>query len=98
MFNNNNYYQPEDDGTIDLGTREADLLKDIKPNTVDRLAEAIGEDLLAKDKEQLQDYLDNKDFENLGRKIWALNMEYWETWAENVAIEDYHAGLIGNGD
>ena len=92
------YYEPDDDGSADIESRQDELLKDIRPNTVARLAEAIGEDLLVKEKDQIQDYLDNKDFENLGRKIWALNMEYWETWAENAAIEDYNAGLLGNDD
>ena len=99
MLNNDRYYEPEDDDSSDfIDERAAELLKDIQPNTVARLCEAIGEDLLFKAKDQLQDYLDNKDFENLGRKIWALNIEYWETWAENSATEDYNSGLLGNDD
>ena len=65
---------------------------DYDPCTIDNFHEAISEEVLYKSKEELEQYLNQRDFEKLGRLIWAKVTDYWEELAEKKADEDVANG------
>jgi hypothetical protein len=96
MLNHDRYYEPEDDDSGDfIDQRTAELLntKDYDPALIHHLAEAISE---AGELEQatIIDFVNQGNWENLGRKLYYISHEYMEKMAENHAIDDYNSGLL----
>ena len=89
------YYEPDDseDRTDEIEERVATLMKTkaYDPFIAGNIVEAMGE-LSVQQAEDLQDCLDLKDFEMIGRKIWAITYDYMERYAleqtENEICED----------
>jgi hypothetical protein len=49
-----------------------------------------------KQSDEILDWAKNKKYEELGRYIYCLVYEAMEKQAENLAIDDYNAGIIGD--
>lgn len=86
-MNNNRYYEaPYDSYDEALEAEVEKLMKTPEFNAFDsmNIVEALGE-LSLKDHEDLQMCLDMRNFEMIGRKIWALTDAYLEKQARNCA-------------
>lgn len=66
------------------------ILDELEPNTLSKLCEGVGEDSLYRREEEIEEALKARDFESLGRLIWAANWEYWEDYAERSAVDEYN--------
>ena len=77
-----------------LDERVCELMKEeCNPNAFHNLTEAIGEDCLTKHKEQIEEALQTRNFEVLGRLIWSDVYDYWENQANNWAANEWQQGL-----
>lgn len=93
MLNNDRYYEPEDDDEEFFMEEEVpNILNEVKPESLASFCEAVGEDCLYRRKEQIETALYNRDFAELGRLVWACNIDYWEDYAENLAQERWVSG------
>lgn len=91
------YYEPEDDDCGDfIDERTAELLntKDYDPSLVHHLAEAISE-ANSEDQITIKDFIDQGNWEALGRKLYYISHEYMEKFAEAKALDEYNSGLGG---
>lgn len=91
------YYEPDsetEDEEIFMEEEVPAILNEVKPESLSSLCEAIGEDCLFRRKEQIEHALYHRDFAELGRLVWACNMDYWENYAESLAqsrwVQGYH--------
>lgn len=82
-------YQDECDKEEWIRCRTESLLEDdYDPNAFDNFCEAISE-ASPDEIETLQDYLEQREFEKLGRALWCIALEKMEAQAEAQAIKDY---------
>ena len=96
MSMHDRYYEPEDDDQGDfIDQRTAELLntKDFDPALVHHLAEAISE-ANSDDQATIIDFVNQGNWEALGRKLYYISHEYMEKMAEAHAIDDYNSGLL----
>ena len=49
-----------------------------------------------KEADEIMDWAKNKNYKALGLYLYCMVMEKCEKEAENLAMEDYNAGLIGD--
>ena len=49
-----------------------------------------------KQADEMMDWAKHKNFEALGRYMWCMVQEEMEKCAENMAMDDYNKGLIGD--
>lgn len=86
------YYEPEDDymDSDELQYEVAELMKDeYNPCNWSNFCEAfegVQDPELVK---QLEEMLEKRDFEALGRKLWNLSYEYQEHWATDRVTNNY---------
>lgn len=81
-----------DDRDYFLEEEVPSILNEVKPESLSAFCEAVGEDCLFKRKEQIETALYSRDFAELGRLVWACNLEYWESYAENLAADRWESG------
>ena len=89
MYNNNNYYEPDDydDRTDEIEELTWQLMKpgsQYDPKTYNAVTEAFCE----MDKEMadaLQDAIDTNNYELIGRKVMGLAFDYMERFAKQAA-------------
>lgn len=89
------YYEPEDDNSGDyIDHRTAELLntKEYDPALVHHLAEAISE-ANPDDQATIIDFVNQGNWEALGRKLYYISHEYMEKFAESQAVDEYNSGL-----
>jgi len=83
-------YQDQCDRDNALEAIEEELLKgDYNPDSFDNFVEALSE----VDQEQietLEDYIEQREYEKLGRALWCISLEYWEKQAQDKASEVYY--------
>ena len=90
------YYEPEDDDSDLLDERISELLKDeYDPADIGHMSEAISE-ADSHDQETIRDYIEKRDWEKLGLKLWTISYNYMEKIAENHAQEDLSAGYLND--
>ena len=86
------YYEPEDDDmdSDELQYEVNELMKDeFNPCKWGNFNEAFSATQDAEVIAQLEEMLENKDFEALGRKLWCLSYEYNEYYATRMVTEQY---------
>jgi hypothetical protein len=95
MLNNDRYYEPEDDDENEkVDERVAELMKeDYKPTDFNNFIESISE-ASKKDVETIEDYLEQGEFEKLGRKLWSICYERMEAQANSHAVENLMSGYL----
>ena len=89
------YYEPEDDNSGDfIDERIFELLKtkDYDPALTHHLAEAISE-ATADDQAIIKDFIEQSNWEALGRKLYYISHEYMEKFAGSQAVDEYNSGL-----
>jgi len=89
MYNNNNYYEPDDydDRSDEIEERTWELMKiggQFDYRTSGAISEALSE-MGVDDAKALQDVIDTGDYEQIGRKVVMMAMEYMEHHAKEVA-------------
>ena len=88
MSKHDAYYEPEDydNRTDEIEHKTYELMKTAEFNSYDasNIAEALSE-LDRNSAESLQEILDTRNFEKIGRKIWAMTYEYLEQHAKTKA-------------
>ena len=62
------------------------------PDNLDNLVEALSE-ASTDDRETLNNFLANKEWDKFGRKIWSISYEYMEKRAESIAQHEVEQGL-----
>jgi len=62
------------------------------PDNLDNLVEALSE-ASKDDRETLNDFLANKEWDKFGRKIWSISYDYMEKRAESIAQREVEQGL-----
>jgi hypothetical protein len=90
------YYEPENDNSEDfIDERTYELLKtdDYNPSLIQHLAEAISE-ANELDQASIIDFINQSNWESLGRKLYYISYEYMEKHAEANAIDNYNSGLL----
>ena len=96
MSMHDRYYEPEDDDSGDfIDERTYELLKteDYNLSLIHHLAEAISE-ASELDQASIIDFVNQQNWEALGRKLYYISYEYMEILAESHAIDDYNSGLL----
>ena len=86
------YYEPEDDyiDSDELQAEVAELMKDeYNPSTWSNFNEAFAATQNKDDIAALEEMLEKRDFEALGRKLWNLSYEYNEYYATRMVTEQY---------
>lgn len=87
------YYEPEDDyiDTDELHHEVVELMKtdEFNPNKWDNFCEAFAAHQNKDDIEALEEMLEKRDFEALGRKLWNMSFEYYENWATSKVTGEY---------
>ena len=86
------YYEPEDDYMDDDQIHEevADLMKDeYNPCNWGNFNEAFGATQNKEDIAFLEQALEKRDFEALGRKLWNMSYEYWEDFATKKVTGEF---------
>lgn len=89
------YYEPEDDDCGEfIDHRIAELLntKEYDPALLHHLAEAISE-ANPDDQATIIDFVNQGNWEALGRKLYYISHEYMEKFAESHAVDEYNSGL-----
>jgi hypothetical protein len=92
------YYEPEDDNSGDfIDERTNELLKteDYDPSLIHHLAEAISE-AKPDDQASISDFIEQSNWEALGRKLYYISHEYMEKLAESHAVHEYNSGLLND--
>jgi len=62
------------------------------PGNIDNIVEALSE-ASQDDRETLNDFLTRNEWDNFGRKIWAISFDYMEKRAEYYAQREVEQGL-----
>lgn len=87
------YYEPEDDymDSDELQAEVADMMKDddYNPTKWGNFNEAFAATQNKDDIEALEEMLEKRDFEALGRKLWNMSYEYWEGFATDKITDGY---------
>jgi len=86
------YYEPEDDymDSDELQSEVAELMKDeYNPCTWSNFNEAFAATQNKDDIAALEEMLEKRDFEALGRKLWNMSYEYWEGFATGKITGQY---------
>ena len=86
------YYEPEDDymDSDELQAEVADLMKDkYNPCKWENFNEAFAATQNKDDIAFLEEALEKRDFEALGRKLWNMSFEYWEDFATKKVTGEY---------
>ena len=87
MYNNDSYYEPEDDNSLDaLQEQIYDLVNkdpDFNPANLSKMGEAIQQGYQDQELQDfIQDCVDKKDWAKLGLKLYMTSWDYQETCAE----------------
>jgi hypothetical protein len=96
MSMHDRYYEPEDDNSGDfIDERTYELLKteEYNPSLTHHLAEAIAESSEA-DQAIIIDFVNQQNWEALGRKLYFMSYDYMEKFAEAHAMDNYNSGLL----
>ena len=87
------YYEPEDDymDSDELQSEVADMMNDddYNPCKWGNFNEAFAATQNKDDIEALEEMLEKRDFEALGRKLWNMSYEYWEGFATGKITGQY---------
>ena len=86
------YYEPEDDymDSDELQAEVADLMKDkYNPCKWDNFNDAFAATQNKDDIAFIEQALENRDFEALGRKLWNMSYEYMENFATGKVTGQY---------
>jgi hypothetical protein len=88
-YNNDNYYEPEDDNySIELQERIYDTVKndpEYDPSDIFKWGEALQQSCNDTELQVfLRDCIEQKNWENLGRKLYYLSVDYQEKAAEYI--------------
>ena len=89
MSMHDKYYEPEDDDTDseELQYEISELMKDdCNPCNYHNFVEAFSAVQKKEIIEQLEEMLEKRDFEALGRKLWNLSYEYYEQLATDRVL------------
>jgi len=86
-------YDNEDE-EIYIEERVPELMatKDYDPSDVSHMAEAISE-ASAIDQETIRDFIERKEWDKLGAKLFYMTYEYMEKYAEAAAQREVEQGL-----
>jgi len=86
-------YDREDE-EIYIESRVPELMhtKDYDPSDVSHMAEAISE-ASAIDQETIRDFIERKEWDKLGAKLFYMTYEYMEKFAESEAQREVSNGL-----
>ena len=86
-------YDNEDE-EIYIEERVPELMatKDYDPSDVSHMAEAISE-ASAIDQETIRDFIERKEWDKLGAKLFYMTYEYMEKFAESEAQREVSNGL-----
>ena len=86
-------YDGEDE-EIYIQERVPELMatKDYDPSDVSHMAEAISE-ASAIDQETIRDFIERKEWDKLGAKLFYMTYEYMEHFAEAAAQREVEQGL-----
>ena len=86
------WYEPEDDymDSDELQAEVADLMKDeYNPCKWENFNDAFAATQNKEDIAFLEEALEKRDFEALGRKLWNMSFEYWEDFATKKVTGEY---------
>ena len=86
------WYEPEDDymDSDELQAEVADLMKDkYNPCKWDNFNDAFAATQNKDDIAFIEQALENRDFEALGRKLWNMSYEYMENFATGKVTGQY---------
>lgn len=86
------YYEPEDDymDSDELQAEVADMMKDeYNPCKWENFNEAFAATQNQEDIAALEEMLEKRDFEALGRKLWNMSYEYMESFAIGKVTGQY---------
>ena len=86
------WYEPEDDymDSDELQAEVADLMKDkYNPCKWDNFNDAFAATQHKDDSAFIEQALENRDFEALGRKLWNMSYEYMENFATGKVTGQY---------
>ncbi len=89
MSRHDAYYEPEDDycDSDEFAYEVDELLKDeYSPSKWDNFCEAFAGVQDPELVSQLEEMLEKRDFENLGRKLWGITYDHCEKWAIEKAL------------
>lgn len=87
-------YQDKYDEDDKIDSRVEELMKeDYKPEDFNNFVESISE-AKKEDIEIIEDYLEQGEFEKLGRKLWSICYERMESQANSHAAEDLSSGYL----
>ena len=94
MSRHDAYYEPDDydDRTDEIDERTWELMKvgaDYDYRTSGAVAEALG-DLDTKNAGYLQAIIDTGDYEQIGRKVMMMALDYMERFARNAAENEFN--------
>ena len=92
MSRHDAYYEPEDDymDYDEIYSEVADLMKDeYNPCNWENFNEAFAATQNKDDIAFLEQALEKRDFEALGRKLWNMSFEYWESFATDKVTGQY---------
>ena len=92
MSRHDAYYEPEDDymDSDELQAEVADLMKDkYNPCKWDNFNDAFAATQNKDDIAFIEQALENRDFEALGRKLWNMSYEYMENFATGKVTGQY---------
>ena len=98
MGNYDNWLQSgaydNEDEEIYIEERVPELMatKDYDPSDVSHMAEAISE-ASAIDQETIRDFIERKEWDKLGAKLFYMTYEYMEKFAESEAQREVEQGL-----
>ena len=86
------WYEPEDDymDSDELQAEVADLMKDeYNPCKWENFNDAFAATQNKDDIAFIEQALEKRDFEALGRKLWNMSYEYWEDFATKKVTGEY---------
>jgi hypothetical protein len=94
MSRHDAYYEPDDydDRTDEIDERTWELMKvgaDYDYRTSQAVAEALG-DLDTKNAGYLQAIIDTGDYEQIGRKVMMMALDYMERFARDAAENEFN--------
>ena len=94
MSRHDAYYEPDDydDRTDEIDERTWELMKvgaDYDYRTSGAVAEALG-DLDTKNAGYLQAIIDTGDYEQIGRKVMMMALDYMERFARDAAENEFN--------
>jgi len=87
-------YQDQYDEDDKIDSRVEELMEeDYNPNDFNNFVESISE-ASKDDIETIEDYLQRKEYDKLGLKLWAICYERMEKQATNHAVENLNSGYL----